>query len=225
MNWQKNAIGVDVMVTLITLSGSGATGKTSVADRFAEVQAAIGKKVFIQRSIVRGFYEMEGVANEAAFLAKSPSDRCRFQIKLMYYYYHTLLQRVESCTRDIDFIICERALVDHFAYTLYGGRETVSTEILNEMREQLVRYYRLMPNIFYLPYPAPWNNSPTTVDGFRAREPAKDTIVDAVIFKELMNAPSTAWIGTLEFATIEERAQKIAICTRNLQRTPVESLV
>jgi hypothetical protein len=214
-----------MMVTLITLSGAGATGKTSVADRFAEVQAVLGKKVFIQRSVVRGFYEMEGVATEATFLAKSPRDRCRFQIKLMYYYYHTLLQRLETCGGDVDFIICERALVDHFAYTLYGSREQLSTELLHEMREQLVRYYHLMPNIFYLPYPAPWNNSPTTVDGFRAREPAKDTIVDAVIFKELMNAPSTAWIGTLEFSTIEERAQKIARCTRNLQRTPVESRV
>ncbi len=189
------------MTQLITLSGAGATGKTSVVE---ELHRLMPDKSIIHRSIVREFYAQEGVANETEFLGLPAGQRHEFQLALFNHYLMRIEEEARMCTRDV--MLCERSVFDHFAYTLYGTRELLTADDLQTLWHGVRRFMALKPRTFYLPYPTPWDKD--GADGFRAREVAKDTLVDAMIAK-LLSQSRAAWAGTVPFLPVYDRAMFI----------------
>lgn len=188
--------------TLITFSGAGATGKTTLVDALAAKFPVDG--CVVHRSIVRRFYKENGIENENAFLLMPAEERRDFQMRLIGYYMTDLENAVKVGGAPV--MICERSIFDHFAYTLYGTRELLRAEDMVFLRECIVRFTALRPCTFYLPYPTPWDSA--GADGFRAREVAKDTLVDAMIFK-LLSTNRSVWTGVLDFMPVQERAKKV----------------
>lgn len=193
------------MSTLITFTGAGATGKTSLVNRLVELAP---QRTVIHRSIVREFYAAMQVPNEAAFLALSPANRRGFQLQLYDHYLNALEHFVREVPQGKDIILCERSVFDHFAYTLYGTRELLQGEDFHRLWHGIRRFMALKPAVLYLPYPTPWDNAATASDGFRAREVAKDTLVDAMICK-LLSQCRTCWRGTLNFESVDSRASQV----------------
>jgi hypothetical protein len=188
--------------TVITLTGAGGTGKTSVVETLA-ARFAPGD-CEIHRSIVRDFYARHGVRTETDFLSKPPEYRRVFQMELIAYYMTALEGAVVGTKAKV--LLCERSVFDHFAYTLYGTRELCRPEDLDFLWQCVRRFQALQPLTFYLPYPTPWDAQ--AADGFRAREVAKDTLVDAMICK-LLSANRRVWAGQLPFVSVRERAEMI----------------
>jgi hypothetical protein len=131
-------------------------------------------------------------------------ERREFQLALFNHYLMRLEEEVKACTRDV--ILCERSVFDHFAYTLYGTRELLVDKDLQLLWYGVRRFMALQPHTFYLPYPTPWDTQGS--DGFRAREVAKDTLVDAMIVK-LLSQSRSVWMGTLQFEPVEARAVSV----------------
>lgn len=187
-------------VTLVCFAGSGATGKTTLVN-------ALEKKLtgaVVHRSITREYYASAGVLSEADFLAMSPADRMSFQLELYNYFLKTLEERVAALKveRKSTIMLSERSVFDHYAYTLYGSRELVGGAEMHTLDEGVLRFKRLRPLIMYLPYPVPWASA--GLDGFRAQEPAKDSIIDAVVHTRL-SRNRDVWCGTVPLGEIEKR--------------------
>ena len=187
-------------VQLVCLAGAGGTGKTSVIGELAKL---LEGRCTVWPSIVRSFYAERGVVNEADFLSRDERFRKKFQMELYAHYFTALSQRQLVC--ETPYLLCDRSLFDHYAYTMYGCRgqlASVDVGALNEIREM---FLRLHPVIGYLPYPTPWDEQ--AADGFRARVLDKDYIVDALIYKGLVN--SRAEFYTLPFDAPEMRAKHL----------------
>lgn len=198
--------------TLICLSGAGATGKTSVVNEFLKklhnpkVPDADQRVVF-HGSIVRAYYASQNVANEVEFLKLRPPQRKTFQVGLIMYYMDQLEQFVYlSRSAGKNVVICDRSLFDHVAYTIYGSSELIYDADLAELNKLIIRFKKLSPVVFYLPYPTPWDKDGG--DGFRVRLPGKDLIIDSLIQRNL-HANRTLWAGTLSFKSPAERATEI----------------
>jgi hypothetical protein len=158
----------------------------------------------IHRSIVREFYAKQGVQSEVAFLAMPLEARHTFQLDLYDYYLDALEAFVRETPQQV--ILCERSIFDHFAYTLYGTGALLTKANIDHLWHGVRRFIALKPTTFYLPYPTPWDACGE--DGFRAREVAKDTLVDAVIAK-LLSTSRTVWQGTLPFDSVDARAKYV----------------
>jgi hypothetical protein len=187
--------------TLITFSGAGATGKTSIVEKLHSMMPG---KSAIHRSIVREFYAKQGVPSEAAFLAMPQEARYTFQLDLFDYYLTALETFVRETTAEV--VLCERSVFDHFAYTMYGTGSLLVAKDIQILHHGIRRFVALKPMVFYLPYPTPWDSQ--GADGFRARELAKDTLVDAMISK-LLSQSRSVWVGTLDFSPVSARAMKV----------------
>lgn len=197
-------------VTLICFAGAGGTGKTSVVDklhsRISSDKDGVEPACVIHRSMVREFYASRGVTSEAGFLNLAPKERLEFQLALYTYYISKLEECVHSLEAKGRVVLCERSIFDHFAYTLYGSRELFSDHGMKLLEDGVRRFKNLSPCVFYLPYPTPWDH--LAADGFRARELAKDTIVDALIFK-LLSQNRAVWTNTLPPVSVEARATAV----------------
>jgi hypothetical protein len=158
----------------------------------------------IHRSIVREFYAKQGVASEAHFLAMPLEARYTFQLDLYDYYLEALEAFVQETTKGV--ILCERSVFDHFAYTLCGTGTLLTKEDLEHLWHGVRRFTELKPSTFYLPYPTPWDANGN--DGFRAREVAKDTLIDAMIAK-LLSTSRSVWHGALPFESVDDRARRV----------------
>jgi len=194
--------------TLICFAGAGGTGKTSVVEmlekRYNNSSADGATNAEIHRSIVRPYYASRGVSSETDFLSRDPEFRASFQMGLLAYYMSELQRCIrESAARTI---LCERSAFDHFAYTLYGSRELLTQADMVTLRGLLRSFCDLHPLVFYLPYPTPWDDQ--GADGFRAREVAKDTIIDSVIHRQISTHRSV-WAGTLPFESVEARVETL----------------
>lgn len=160
---------------------------------------------------------MKGVANEAAFLKLPDKERHNFQIGLFKFYLAELSKVRDAYINSGTVILCERSVFDHFAYTLYGSRELVGSGEMNLLNWGVSLFLQMSPVTFYLPYPTPWDKNAD--DGFRAREPAKDTLVDAMIHK-LLHRSRSAWSGTLPFVSEEERVAIVISNIYNVNTVP-----
>jgi AAA domain len=170
---------------LVCFTGAGGTGKTSLVGGLADLLKAHGKNVFIHQSITREFYAIRGVSSETDFLKMSPEDRHEFQMALFEYYNSKLVFFINSTDADSEnYILSERSVFDHIAYTIYGSRESITSVDIAYMNIRTRDFLDLKPLVMYLPYPTPWDH--LGADGFRAREVAKDTIIDALITKQLL---------------------------------------
>lgn len=161
------------MTKLVCFAGAGGTGKTSLANGVKELLP----NVEIHRSVVREFYAKCGVATETAFQAKPPEWRKGFQNELLEYYITELTDALQRSKAD--YLVCERSVFDHIAYTIYGSRELYDTEMHNLATRRIHWFAKLKPLVIYLPYPTPWDH--LAADGFRDRSMAKDLIIDALI--------------------------------------------
>lgn len=187
-------------VTLVCFAGAGATGKTTLVN-------ALEKKIsgaVIHRSIVREYYASAGVSSEADFLTMTPEDRMAFQLGLNDYFLTNMENRVAELQveRKSSVILSERSVFDHYAYTLYGSRELLGDAEMGALNAGVQRFKCLRPLVMYLPYPVPWKAA--GADGFRAQEPAKDSIIDAVVHTQL-SRNRDVWCGTVPIGDIEKR--------------------
>jgi hypothetical protein len=161
----------------------------------------------IHRSIVREFYATRGVPNEGAFLALAAVKRRDFQLALYTYYISKLEECVEEAkASETGLVLCERSIFDHYAYTIYGSRELLDAEGVKVLEDGVRRFKVLRPHVFYLPYPTPWDH--LAADGFRARELAKDTIVDALIYRQL-SVNRGVWTNSLPHVPVADRATAV----------------
>lgn len=196
--------------TLICFAGAGGTGKTSIVNklhsRLSSDADGVEPACVIHRSIVREFYASKGVPDEASFLAMSASDRAEFQLALYDYYINKLEECCLEEKNNKKIVLCERSIFDHFAYSVYGSRELLDAEGLKALEAGVRRFKALKPAVFYLPYPTPWDH--LAADGFRSRELAKDTIVDALIYKQL-SVNRSVWTHTLPPVDIEARVKGV----------------
>lgn len=196
--------------TLICFAGAGGTGKTSVVNnlhsRITSDADGVEPACIIHRSIVREFYATRGVADEASFLSMSAPQRAEFQLALYDYYITKLEEFCADAAKTEKVVLCERSIFDHFAYTVYGSRELLNGDGMKVLEDGIRRFKVLHPCVFYLPYPTPWDH--LAADGFRARELAKDTIVDALIYK-LLSQNRSVWTNTLPTVSIEARATAV----------------
>lgn len=177
-----------------------------MVDALTRRLAAEGRpnSVRIIRSVVRDFYADRGVKDEASYLQMDAHERRRFQLGLYDYYLRYIAEEMRIA--DVPLLLCERSVFDHYAYAMYGIRELMDGETLLILNQGIERFSMLNVRVLYLPYPTPWDKHGSTADGFRAREPAKDAIVDALIFKQL-STHRRLWAGTVPIDSPEARAQ------------------
>lgn len=198
------------MTTLICFAGAGGTGKTSVVNRLhsrvSRDANGVEPACIIHRSIVREFYASRSIENEAGFLSMSADERAEFQLALYEYYIYKLEECCAETKNKEKVVLCERSAFDHFAYTVYGSRELFNSDAMRVLEDGIRRFKALSPCVFYLPYPTPWDH--LAADGFRARELAKDTIVDALIYK-LLSQNRAVWTNTLPTVSIEARTNAV----------------
>jgi AAA domain len=189
---------------LITLSGAGGSGKTSVCEEFVRrVPHAV-----IIRSVVRAYYADRGLRSEADFLKLGPEERKVFQVELLKFYIENMWKQIAAYSGQNKILICERSIFDHVGYTLYGSRELIGHKEILLLQQYIESFCLMGPHTFYLPYPAPWLKDGGGADGFRAQEYAKDTIVDAVIYR-LLSSNRKIWKGSLQFVSVDERVRGI----------------
>lgn len=187
------------MAKLVCMTGAGGTGKTTVLKALKSLVPRIEE----HGSIVREFYASRGLTNEREFHRMTAAERRDFQLDLFDYYVESLESAVKNAKSPV--VVCDRSVFDHYAYTLYGTREQLNEDGLDRLEWGVARFKALNPDVYYFPYPAPWSYTLETEDGFRAVEPAKDLIIDAVIFRQL-NKHVIVWSGTVGMNIPERRA-------------------
>lgn len=167
------------MPQVICLSGTGATGKTSLV----EEMLALRPDLFtFSPSIVRGFYAANGIENEIEFRKSltTSAKRFDFQRRLMTHYLTVLSQLYFACKTP--FLLLDRALLDHGGYTLQASGEDLTKDQYDEVMNMI--YHRFLfafqPLVYLLPFPVYWDES-NSADGFRHRHFAKDLAVASFI--------------------------------------------
>lgn len=163
---------------LICLSGAGGTGKTSVLAPLQRLLVGAGKKVEVWPSVTRKFYASRKIAGEADFLVLSDQERLKFQVDLYWFYVNGLILKMHETTADV--VLADRAAFDHFAHIFATTKLT--KWIVSDLSLGLDYFMELRPQVFYFGYPTPWLEK--AADGFRAQDPGKDALIDAVIFKQ-----------------------------------------
>jgi predicted ATPase len=186
---------------LITLAGSGGTGKTTVVNALKDI---LEDKMHFHESIVRTFYMLRGVKSEVNYLAMTIEDRKKFQIELVQYYISELTLACSLIQDKI--IICDRSVFDHIGYSLYGGGSVINFEDMSILHQQITAFRKLKPKVFYCPYPAPWTKGKKVEDEFRAVEPAKDTIIDAIIYRFIAKNRDI-WENSLAHESVSDRCK------------------
>lgn len=166
------------MARLVCLSGTGATGKTSVINEVLRI--APGRFTFMP-SIVRGFYAANGIKNEVAFANETdPAKKFDFQGRLFQFYVSEVTRQLSECMTP--WLIVDRAAFDHAAYSLHGAGSALTKEMFFQIQHGLEPFLALDPLVLLMPFPVMWNEAASD-DGFRHRDFQKDLAVDAYIRK------------------------------------------
>jgi hypothetical protein len=172
-------------VKLFCLSGTGASGKTSIINHLTPFLKEA--EVVFFPSVVRGFYVSHGISNEEEFYKLSKIERKAFQIDLLSYYITSLESKLhETKALGLKGVIMDRAAYDHLGYTLCGCMEDMTAKDYEWVMGLVAHFENLNPLVMYLPFPTPWGYE-AGADGFRYRAPAKDALVDATIVRYLMD--------------------------------------
>lgn len=190
---------------LICLSGTGATGKTSLVNAVVK-----GTPHSFQPygSVVREYYALKGVANEKVWVEEKRSfqERFEFQTGFFDFYMERLTDALDKCTHP--FMLSERAAFDHAAYTLFGLGDDLTKEHYFEVRSRMQPFLDLCPLVVLMPFPVHFSEV-NSDDGFRYRHFSKDLIIDAYI-RKLAYDLQTNYVDALDLLegdlTISERA-------------------
>jgi predicted ATPase len=188
--------------SLVALTGSGGTGKTTTCKAFEKLYPDLST---FMPSITREFYAKKGIANEAEFKKLSPSSALDFQFELIIAFLNETVDNLKVCKTRI--LICDRSIFDHIAYIYVSMlRSGEKVYRLAEIKKLVLSYEELNPLIFYVPYPTPYKVS--TEDGFRDVDPIKDYAIDAIICKCTLRSD----IRTIVISgyTVEQRVSFIA---------------
>lgn len=168
---------------LVCFCGTGGTGKTSAMRAFLEAYNTNpdDPRWLVKPSIVREYYSLRGVRDEAEYLSPGwggDADRFEFQIGLLDYYMQTTAKFLDD--NPDDHVVMDRSAFDHVAYCLISNM-TGSIEDIRRALSYADRFAALRPALFFFPYPAPWTGAGVTEDGFRKTDAGKDYVVSALM--------------------------------------------
>ena len=202
-------------------SGTGGTGKTKVIDELCHQNT----HYFFLPSIVRSFYQMNGVHDEKAFFEDmSSKEKLSFQVSLLTYYMKTLNARAKDIEAgytnnaaipdSYPVLIMDRSIYDHIAYTVMYGMTEVDTDTFDYMQSLIHDFKHLGPRVVYFPFPTGWDYK-NGDDGFRYRSWGKDLVHDSILRRLLRDYYTNGASDTLRFiplapaTSIAERAKKV----------------
>jgi predicted ATPase len=167
--------------TVISLSGVGGTGKTTLSHSLHNKLLMMGLSAIFVPSITREYYESKGVLNEEAFSKLSRIEKTQFQIGLFNEFVYRAKRAVETAEGEA-YLIFDRSAIDYFCYTLLSCNESIIKEELIKLRDDMYAFEDMgdYNYNYYLPFPVPWEKE--AVDGFRDRCYAKDYALDSLTY-------------------------------------------
>ena len=179
----------------IAFTGAHGVGKTTLTDVLVKQLSMEGLRVAKTLEVPRLICDRAG---DPTFFRRGNNTPLR-QILI-------LLGQVdiESRSRDLqpDLLICDRTLLDHWAYTKVLFGDELQREGILDLYEQLIAEYCLTyDRIFYLPIEFPPVDDGTRESDSDFQHAIDATIVEALRVHELPFMPITG--------TVEERLKKV----------------
>lgn len=162
---------------IVGFTGAGGTGKSTLANAFC------GQYNFLMvPSIVRETSKEYGITAEADIYRLSAEDRLHYQLALFDKFEQHISNHAQTLKESTyDGLVFDRTLADHFAYILYYSGTHVSKELLDKLQRRVMMNLGLFTNVFYFNYPPKFM---VPADGYRYTDPAKETIIDSIVYRE-----------------------------------------
>lgn len=194
------------MNTLVFLTGTGGTGKTTAAAALESLHGFTGFQ-----SVTREYYHLAGLKTEQDLLKLTEVERLNFQIDLLNF---SLRRMKEFIQAKEGLIVLDRSPTCYLAYLLLHGINTLTQEVFENLI-QVVRAWFLelgmhgySPLVFYAPYPVPWREG--VVDSFRHVSYGKDATINAIIVWIMQQMSDVVFPYSLEnYDTVQERVDMI----------------
>ena len=155
---------------IVMFSGSGGTGKSTVAKALAEQLPGW----YHVPSLTRQAYAEAGYPSQIALNVLPVKEQQQAQSFFFKHFLDNSYKIINDKKREgVPGIIFERTPCDHAAYAAMVHDSIVSFEMA------CLGYYSIVkPDVFYFPYPAPWGGQ---ADGFRNVDPVNDARIAATI--------------------------------------------
>ena len=193
---------------IIGLAGAGGTGKTVTLEVFSQKLNDIGIKHKIHPSIVRGFYKTKGITDEKTFhTSLDEVAKAQFQLELAHYFVKCIKEELFSYD---GYLLCDRTIFDHLAYYLFSGINVIKLQEYREYLNLINDYLKNVLFLTYFPYPGAFSKD-VDPDSFRWAPPAKNLIIDGLIYRHMFDAPQLFPRFKILGETIEERAEALLV--------------
>jgi GTPase SAR1 family protein len=183
------------MVAKIAVVGTHGVGKTTLVQAFMQKLAVENISGELAPEMPRVICDL--VKDKSFF--RQGNNTVLKQILLIYSQAQIEFQKSQSSS---DIIICDRSILDHWAYTKYFFAEILKRDgVLNLYEHFISEFCRTYRKLFYIPI-----EFPLTDDGIREDDKGFQKAIDEIIFDLL---ESYALPYSVVRGSVEERCQNI----------------
>lgn len=162
------------MPTKIALTGAHGVGKTSLCELVVQKLESQGTAAKTTPEVPRIICDL---AEDQTFFRRGKNTILKQTLILLY----QINAEAHKLDQDSGIVVCDRALLDHWAYTKYLFDEVLSEEGLIGLYEQFVSdYCRTYSMLFYIPI-----EFPPVDDGTRESDEGFQKAIDEIIVEFL----------------------------------------
>jgi len=156
----------------IAFTGSHGVGKTTLINEL-EKELSNSKKIEVTKEIPRIICE---VVNNPEYFRRGQNNLEKQLLILL----GQIIQEYELSKSNLEIVLCDRTIFDHWAYTLYLFEKELNDDYIKIIENFLVKHMSSYDKIFYIPIEFEVED-----DGTREDDKEFQTRVDSLIIRNL----------------------------------------
>jgi thymidylate kinase len=154
----------------IAFTGSHGVGKTTLINEL-EKELSISKNIEVTKEIPRIICE---VVNNPEYFRRGQNNLDKQLLILL----GQVIQEYDLSKSDLEIVLCDRTIFDHWAYTLYLFKNELNNDYIKIIENFLVKHMSSYDKIFYLPIEFDVEDDGTREDDKKFQEQVDSLIIN-----------------------------------------------